>query len=85
MIRLLEGHDCGNSSDAAGISRKHATLELRNRTVCREATGSKPWTGGQLASRIPDVDPASITIKEAISLGRHCVVRASSFCKHYRA
>lgn len=85
MNRLLAGDDYWNSSGAAGTSRKHATLEVRNRTVYREATRSKRWTGGQLASRIPDVDRASITMKEAISLGRHCVVRASSFCKHCRA
>ncbi len=84
-ILLLEGDDYGTSSDAVGTSRKHATLELRNRTVYRDATGSETLTGGQLASCIPDVDRACVTIKEAISHGKHCMVRASSFCKHYEA
>lgn len=84
-ILLLEGDDYGNSSDAAGTSCKHATLELRNRTVYRDATGSEPLTGPQLPVCIPDVDRACLTIKETISFGKHCVVRASSFCKHYKA
>ena len=82
---LLEGDDNGNSSDAVGTSRKHATSQLRSRTVYRDATGRKPATGGQLASCILDVDRNSVTIKETISCGQHCVVRASNFCKHYKA
>jgi hypothetical protein len=84
-ILLLEGEDYWNSSNAVGPSRKHATLELRNRKVYTDATGSEPLTGAQLPVCIPDVDRACVTIKETISFGKHCVVRASSFCKHYKA
>ena len=57
----------------------------RSRTVHRDAIGREPATGGQLASCILDVDRNSVTIKETISCGQHCVVRASNFCKHYKA
>ena len=84
-ILLLEGEDYGNSSNAVGPSRKHTALDLRNRKVYTDATGSAPLTGAQLPVCIPDVDRACVTIKETISFGKHCVVRASSFCKHYKA
>ncbi len=70
-ILLLEGDDYCNSSDAVGTSRKHATSELRNRTVYRDATGNEPLTGAQLPICIPDVDRACVTIKETISHGKH--------------
>ena len=84
-ILLLEGEEYGNSSDTVGTSRKHATLQLRNRTVYRDATGSEPLPGGQLPSCIPDVERACVAIKETISHGKHCMVQARSFCKHYKA
>lgn len=82
---LLEGDDNGNSSDAVGTSRKRTALELRNRTVSKDATGSRPLTCCQSASCIPDVDRACVTINETISHGRHCMLRGSNCCKHQKA
>ena len=82
---LLVDDDNGNSSDAVGTNLKRAALALRNRTVYRDASGSKALTASELAGCIPDVDRGSVTIKETISCGQHCMVRASNCCQHYKA